>query len=460
MNMTTFCSFSKNIRRLLCIVSLSAQAQAPAIQLQQVVGGFNYPTDIASAADSRLFISENTGKIRVVANNVILPVPFLDIGNKVKNLQYQGIFSILFHPAYASNGRFFVFYFRTPDGLGVLSEFNVSANNTNIADPTEYQLLTVPYTEVNAGHKGADMAFGKDGYLYLTTGDNASGARGVVGDPTGNAQNLALLFGKILRIDVSQPHQYSIPPSNPFVQPNDNIPDEIWALGLRNPWRMSFDSATGDMWLGDNGQDGWEEVNFWKYENTSTPNFGWSCYEGNHLYSPANCPDVAPNAFPLLEFPGFDNNGGVSASVIGGFVYRGSEYPALYGHYIYANYATGEFWTLKRSATVENTPQGVLAGHPVGFGQNAQGDVFVISFQGGTLYKITNNQPCPNTITLTPYDPILKPIAFQTSQQIGAANVVFSGINSDFRAGNSIVLNPGFEAKHGTTFTAQIAGCQ
>lgn len=457
--MTTIPFIRKNCWVFLLTVSIYTFAQSPSIQLQQIVTGLNFPTDLASAQDSRLFISENTGKIRIVSNNAILPTPFLDISSKVFDLQWQGIYCFAFHPQYATNGRFYVLYYRQSDGQAVLSEFNVSTSDPNIADPTEYQLLTIPYTN---GHKGADMAFGKDGYLYITAGDNASGDRGATGDPTGHSQNLSLLFGKILRIDVSQPHQYSIPPTNPFTAPNDNIPDEIWALGLRNPWRMTFDSATGDLWIGDNGQDGWEEVDFWQYENTATANFGWSCFEGNHAYNSSNCSNTTPNAFPILEFPGYDNNGGNSASVIGGYVYRGAEYPNLYGQYIYANYSTGEFWTLKRlpNVNVVNVSQGVLTSNPVGFGQNNQGDLFVINFFDGILYKITNNQPCPTTLTLTTYDPIQNSISMKAADSIVASNQLFPNVNINFQAGKSIELTPRFEAKNGTTFVAKIAGCQ
>ncbi|MCU0340756.1 MAG: PQQ-dependent sugar dehydrogenase [Spirosomaceae bacterium] len=452
-----------NVRRLLVILVLGwvrplTFAQNPTISLDLYASNFTRPTDVESAGDARLFVSEIGGKIKVIQNDTVLNTPFVDISSKINNPQWSGIFSFAFHPDYAQNGKIYVMYVRSPDAQVQISQFNRSTSDPNQADPTEFPILTIPYNNP-IGHRGGEIAFGQDGYLYIATGDNADGGRAVVGDPLNQAQNLALVFGKILRIDVNSATPYNIPTTNPYQSPNDNIPDEIWARGLRNPWRMTFDKLNGDLWLGDNGQDGWEEVDFVANGSAGGQNFGWRCYEGNHRYPyQVTCDDSTTMTFPLLEYAGFDHNGGNTASVIGGYVYRGAQHPSLYGHYLYGDYASGKIWTLKRelNGTYTNVLQSPNLPNLIAFGQDSSGELYAISFFGGNLYKIKTDN-CPPTLSLTA--PVGGTQNFKASLQIEGQNTIESGANITYQAGNSIVLLPNFQVVAGSVFKATIAGC-
>ncbi len=442
------------------LASLKIYAQPPILSLEIYQTGLTRPTDIQSAGDSRLFVSEIGGKIKIIQNNSILSTPFLDISSKVEDTQWAGINSFAFHPNYAENGRFYVLYIRKPDNVVQLSQFRKSIGNANLADTTETRLLTIPHI-LNIGHRGGAICFGADGYLYISTGDDADGGRGTVGDPLNNAQNLSKLFGKVLRIDVNANNNtYAIPASNPYQMPNDGIRDEIWARGLRNPWRMSFDRSTGDLWIGDNGQDGWEEIDFLAKDAPSGANFGWRCYEGNHRYLQPVCEDSISMTFPLHEYAGFANNGGAGRSVIGGFVYRGQQFPAMYGHYIYADYISGNFWALRRnpSGGYQNAAQSVTLSSPVTFGEDWQGELYTASFSNGNIYKI-KAQNCPTSITLTLFDPITSNNTFNASNSITATNAIANAINVTYTAGNSVELKPGFTAAQGSVFSAKIGTC-
>ncbi len=254
----------------------------------------------------------------------------------------------------------------------------VGGADSDLADASsENIILTIPYTEVVGGHRGGDLAFGKDNFLYISTGDNGPGSRGVMGDPELNSQNSNLLFGKILRLDVSS------------TSPADNILQKIWAKGMRNPWRMSFDRENGDFWYGDNGQDGWEEVNYLKATDVTTPrNFGWDYMEGNSVYRNCNCDITTSFIAPKFVYPGFTNNGGNSASVMGGYVYRGSKYASLKGSYIFGDYQTfkiGMITPTGFSGFLTNVTYPSL----VSFGEDNQGELYAISFFDGTIAQIT-----------------------------------------------------------------------
>ncbi|WP_428667892.1 PQQ-dependent sugar dehydrogenase [Runella sp.] len=435
-------------------------SQAPTLSLELYQSGFNRPTDIRSAGDSRLFVSEIGGKIKIIQNNTLLSTPFLDISSKVYDKEWAGINSFAFHPDYAKNGRFYVLYVRKPDNVVQLSQFRKSDADSNQASPIETPLLTIPHI-LNVGHRGGAIHFGPDGYLYITTGDDADGGRGLIGDPLNNAQNLSKLFGKLLRIDVnSHNNTYAIPPDNPYQTNNDSIPDEIWARGLRNPWRLSFDRATGDLWMGDNGQDGWEEIDFLANGTPGGANFGWRCYEGNHRYVQPVCEDSTTLIFPIHEYAGYDNNGGMGESVIGGVVYRGQKFPAMYGYYIYADYITGKFWTLRRNLNNDhqNLSQPITLNNPVSFGEDTFGELYVISITNGNLYKI-KAQSCPSSLKLTAFDPIKSNNTFKADHSINASNNISISANVIYSAQNYIELNPGFNAPKGSIFKAEIGDC-
>jgi glucose/arabinose dehydrogenase len=435
-------------------------AQTPTLATQSFVTDFTRPTDVESAGDVRLFVAEIGGKIKIINNGSVLSTAFLDIGNKVNDPDWSGIFSIAFHPNYTQNGKFYVLYVRKPDAFVQLSQFSRSIADSNQADSTETPILTIPYSSPT-GHRGGEIAFGADGYLYITTGDDADGGRGIIGDPNNNAQNLSLWFGKILRIDVNGSLPYTIPATNPYQTPGDNIPDEIWARGLRNPWRMSFDRVVGDLWLGDNGQDGWEEVSFLANNAADGANFGWRCYEGNHRYPYQSvCDDSTSMVFPIYEYAGYNNNGGTGASVIGGYVYRGKKYPALYGHFVYGDYATNQIRTLRRNpnGTVTNAQQSPILSRIVSFGQDWEGELYAVTFFEGTLYKITA-ETCPPTQTLTVLDPVKDNVVFNAATKIEAGSVVRSQAIAVYNAGSTIDLLPGFCAETGSVFSTQLTGC-
>lgn len=372
---------------LLLFASVILKAQ-PQPVLEPFLSGFTRPVKITHAYDARLFVAEIGGKIKVIKNGAVNGTPFLDISSKINNPDWAGIFSIVFHPNYQSNGYFYVMYIVKGKTEINISRFQRSGNiDSDIAGSAETILLTIPYTDVDGGHRGGDMAFGKDNHLYISTGDNGPGSRGVMGDPEMNAQNDNVLFGKIIRLDVDSPN-----PANDILQ-------KIWAKGLRNPWRFSFDRSTGDFWYGDNGQDGWEEVNFLAYNDVTTPrNFGWDYMEGNAVYRNCNCNITTSFAAPRYVYPGYNNNDGNSASVMGGYVYRGSKYRSLTGSYIFGDYISYKIGMI--------TPGGfsgflsnVTYNSMVSFGEDNQGELYVVSFLDGTIARITGpDVPLPVTL--------------------------------------------------------------
>tara|TARA_R110002124_G_scaffold165547_3_gene332916 strand:+ start:750 stop:2441 length:1692 start_codon:yes stop_codon:yes gene_type:complete len=359
----------------------------PEVIIVPYATGFSHPTKITHANDSRLFVTENTGKVKIIKNGIVLNTPFLDLSDKINNPVWAGIYSMVFDPNYETNGYFYVMYVVKDGPIEKKYEVQISRfsrngdANSDIADPEEYKILNIQYTDVLGGHKGGDIVFGSDGQLYISTGDNGPGS---TGDPNNNSQNMGLLYGKLLKFD----------PNNP-PSPTEAL-DHIWALGLRNPWRMSIDATTNDLWIGDNGQDGWEEVNSLPYSNQNTPqNFGWNYMEGNAVYRDCSC-DIATSFIPpKFVFAGYDNNGGSSASVIGGFVYRGSSYPALQGTYFFGDYQSHKIGIIQPSGYSGFLPSTTYPSI-VSFGEDNQGELYVASFNEGTIGKITSvTNPLP-----------------------------------------------------------------
>ena len=338
--------------------------------------------DIQNAGDGsgRLFILEKRGQIRILQNNQLLPVPFLDIQNEVGSQHTeQGLLGLAFHLKYAETGLFFVNY---TDGNGntVIARFHVSADDPNRADPTsEVDLIHVdqPY----ANHNGGGLAFGPDGYLYIGLGDGGS-----AGDPLGNGQNLQTLLGKMLRIDVDHGDKYAIPPDNPFAG-GGGLP-EIWAYGLRNPWRFSFDRLIGNLYIADVGQDAWEEIDVVPAGTPGGINFGWSYYEGNHPYK--NGPPADVNfTFPAAEYSHADG-----CSVSGGDVYRGSALPEWQGVYFYGDYCSGNIWGLIHTAdNAWQTKIMFTTGMKINtFGVDEAGEVYLADYGSGTLLRLDRKQ--------------------------------------------------------------------
>ena len=290
-----------------------------------------------------------------------------------------------FHPRYAENRRFFINY-TDINGNTVIAQYLRSQNDPNRADPSSVRII-LRVDQPFANHNGGQLQFGPDGYLYIGLGDGGSG-----GDPNNRAQNPADLLGKMLRIDVDSGDPYGIPPSNPFVNRNGFRP-EIWSLGLRNPWRYSFDRSFGDLWIADVGQGQWEEINFQPRASIGGENYGWRRMEGTHCYNPpANCTDPALVP-PVIEY---DHSGG-ACSVTGGYVYRGTRSPALYGTYIYGDFCNGVIWGAKNDGSGRFVST-VLLDAPFQvstFGEDVNGEIYVASYGGGALFRIVDDTQMP-----------------------------------------------------------------
>jgi len=331
---------------------------------------------------SRIFIVEKTGRIKIVKWSTLLPTAFLDIHTKVSGGGEQGLLGLAFHPDYANNGRFFVDYTDTT-GDTVVAEYHVSAD-ANIADPAETVILHV--AQPFANHNGGDVTFGPDGYLYIALGDGGSG-----GDPQGNGQNTNTLLGKLLRIDVNNASPYSSPATNPFFGATPGL-DEIWAYGLRNPWRFSFDRVNGDLYIADVGQDRYEEVDYQLASSLGGENYGWNIVEGNgHCYSPSSGCNQSGLTAPILDY---DHSQG--CSITGGYVYRGCKMPDLRGTYFYGDYCTAFIRTLQVVSGAATNLQDRTADLAAGggsinsissFGEDARGELYICDL-GGQVFKI------------------------------------------------------------------------
>jgi len=347
---------------------------ASGISLVEVASGFSSPLYLtAPTGDPRLFVVEQTGKIRIVQGGTVLPTPFIDLSAKISAGGERGLLSMAFHPDYAHNGFFYVDY---PDlhGDTRVERYHVSANPAQ-ADPASAQLvLTVaqPY----ANHNGGLVMFGPDGYLYVALGDGGSG-----GDPQGNGQNQAALLGKILRLNVNGAAPYTIPPNNPFVGQTGKRP-EIWITGVRNPWRFSFDREAGLLYLADVGQNEWEEVNVTPAA-TGGLNFGWNLMEATHCYGGSGCSTQGLTQ-PVLEYSHADG-----CSITGGYVYRGSAIPGLRGHYFYSDYCNGWLrsfrWDGAQAADRREWDVGSI-GNVSSFGEDSAHELYVTS-TSGKLYR-------------------------------------------------------------------------
>lgn len=349
------------------------------LELSLVAGGFDAPLGIIHAGDGsdRLFVIEQGGTIRIVRDGEMLPEPFLDVSNRVVAGGEQGLLGLAFHPSYEDNGRFFVNYTDT-DGDTVVEEYAVSGDPDVAESESERVLLRIDQPFPN--HNGGNLVFGPDGYLYIGTGDG-----GGAGDPEENGQDLTTLLGKLLRIDVDAPgpEPYGIPLDNPFADEADARP-EIWGYGLRNPWRFSFDRATGDLWIGDVGQSAFEEINR-AGGGAAGVNYGWDVMEGRNCYEEANC-DRDDKELPLT---GYSHEGG--CSITGGFVYRGNEAPELHGGYVFGDYCSGNVWVLDSRAKGFVEPVQLLEGQGSisSFGEDEAGELYMADLAAGEILQLT-----------------------------------------------------------------------
>jgi glucose/arabinose dehydrogenase len=368
------------------LVSPSLVIANPNIQLKPILSGLNSPVAITHAGDGtgRLFITLQVGKIFIYDGLQMLPTPFMDIGSLITTGSERGLLSVAFHPNYSATGFLYINY-TDLNGDTAIARYKVSADPNVVDNTSAAILLTILQPSTN--HNGGQLQFGPDGYLYIGTGDG-----GFSGDPANNAQNINSLLGKILRINVDAGSPYAIPPNNPFVG-NQNAKPEIWALGLRNPWRFSFDRLTGDLLIADVGQDNYEEVDFQQASSGGGENYGWRLMEGTHCFnSDPDCNDGSLT-LPVIEY---DHSLG-NCSITGGYRYRGVLFPSFTGIYFYADFCSGTIWGASQNApghwTIEemlNT--GLLI---TTFGEDEDGELYLAHYSAtdGAIYKVIETSP-------------------------------------------------------------------
>lgn len=376
----------KKLLLLIALFTFSANAQT--IALQSFATGFSSPVEIAHPeGDSRLFVVQQRGLIRILnTNGTINSTPFLNlVGTVSTSGNERGLLGLAFHPNYATNGFFYVNYTRISDGATVIARYSVSAD-PNVANTTGTILMTI--NQPFSNHNGGCIKFGPDGYLYIGMGDGGSG-----GDPNGYAQNLTVdsanptrvFLGKMLRIDVDTTDgalNYGIPPTNPFASTAGIR--EIWAYGLRNPWKFTFNRVNGDLWIGDVGQNAFEEVNKIVAPLPTGLNFGWRCYEGNAAYNTSGCAAMSTMVFPVAQY---DHSTG--CSVTGGYYYTGSMYPNFANNYFYTDYCDNKIRILNTSNAVTTTAS--FTGNFSTFGEDKNGELYVAGISNGTIYKIIDS---------------------------------------------------------------------
>ncbi len=356
------------------------------IAFEPFLEGFTQPLFVTHAGDEsgRIFVIEKAGIVRIVRDGTVVESAFLDISDRVTTAgNEQGLLGLAFPPNFSESGYFFVNYSNL-EGNSAISRFQVDAANADVADPaSEFSVLQIEDPARN--HNGGMLVFGPDDYLWIGMGDGGGG-----GDTYGNGQNPDTLLGKMLRIDVTSDPSvpYVIPPDNPWVDADWNgadVRDEVWALGLRNPWRYSFDRHTGDLWLADVGQNVYEEVNYNVEGTQGGLNYGWPIMEGLHCFNASECDQTD------LQLPVFEYEHAKGCSITGGYVYRGSEYPMLQGVYIFGDYCSGIVW-----ATIPNpdgswntTEMSKVNGQISSFGEDENGELYVTDLTSGTIYRVT-----------------------------------------------------------------------
>jgi len=382
----------------LLLLAAIATAQAPVISFQSYITGLSAPVDVINAGDgsNRLLIVEQGGKIRLWNGTALSD--FINLGSIISTGGEQGLLSAAFHPQYdGTTNRYFFVYYTDLSGNLALSRYQTAAGNPSLGDPASAQLiLTIPHPS-QSNHNGGKLLFGTDGHLYFATGDGGGG-----GDVPNNAQNGSVLLGKMLRINVdafTTPPYYTVPASNPYTA-DAAVDDRVFALGLRNPFRWSFDRANGNIWIGDVGQDGWEEVNMRTAAQAALgTNYGWRCYEGTQPYNTAGCGPAGSYTAPVFEYP---NPSPGAAAITGGFVYRGPDYPAFRGYYIAADVYSGNIylvWPDGGGGWNSATQPAVQAGI-AGFGEGEDGTLYAAALNG-TVYRVVATGGTPLPVRLT-----------------------------------------------------------
>jgi glucose/arabinose dehydrogenase len=392
-NLLKICSMKLFLHRIFIIFLIFIFKQADAQKLAAVpyVSGINLPIDLKHCGDDRLFVTDRAGRIRIInADGTLRTTPFLDITSKISSASgEEGFLGIAFSPDYKTDGKFYVDYTSRIAGqlTTIVEEYKVSAADSNVADVSS-ALIILTQSQPYTNHNGGNLMFGKDSYLYINLGDGGSG-----GDPLGNGQNKNTFLAKILRIDVSNSsvaQPYIVPPSNPFYNDTTTgIKKEIWAYGVRNPWRSSVDRITGDLWIADVGQNAVEEIDFQPANAEGGTNYGWRIMEGKSCYNPSSgCNQTG------LTLPVFDYSHAIGNSITGGYIYRSAQSKSLFGTYIFADYVARWIDGIRQSggvlsgSVIHFITSAQATGNPVSFGEDRYGDQYILFNGNPTVYKL------------------------------------------------------------------------
>lgn len=378
---------------LLFIAVASVNAQNPTISLTSWATGITRPIDVQNCGDDRVFVVRQAGVIRIYDTaGVVFPTPFLDIQSIVYDVNNeQGLLGLAFDPDYKNNGYFYIDYINNSHNTNI-SRFSVSATDSNVADPTSEVILKTIY-QPYSNHNGGCLRFGPDGMLYVGMGDGGS-----ANDPGNRAQNEHILLGKMLRFNVHDSAANYIPSTNPYALDTTNGSPEIWDIGVRNPWRFNFDDVTGNLWIADVGQNLWEEIDFEPYGSSGNINYGWHCREALHSFTSgaADCNGTVGLTEPIWEYPH-----GPACSVSGGLVYRCPDNAALWGKYLFADYCSGEIWSLLENGqplfdcdTLLDFTNNTIAS----FGEDKWGRVYVCGEGNSTVYRLNVTSPTCNPV--------------------------------------------------------------
>jgi glucose/arabinose dehydrogenase len=392
------------------LMETSAQSsQLPVLVLSSPIAGFTQPVSITHASDGsgRLFVVQQNGQVRIIRNGILSATPFLNISTRISTGGERGLLGLAFPPDFATKQYFYINYTNSVGNI-VVARYRVPSGTPDVADSTTEQVvLEINHTQFS-NHNGGQLAFSaRDGFLYIGTGDGGSG-----GDPNNRAQNRNDLLGKILRIDVEtgSPATYTIPASNPFV--GTTFRPEIWAWGMRNPWRFSFDRQTNDLYVADVGQGAFEEVNFQRAASFGGVNYGWRIMEGAHCFNPATGCNMTGLTLPVSEY-----SHSLGCSVTGGYVYRGTAYPRMQGLYFFGDFCSGRIWGLRQVAGVWETTE--LLDTALGistFGEDEQGNLYVANYNNGTIFSVTDNTPAATPTPTPAPTPITSTVQFSNPE--------------------------------------------
>ena len=410
----------KNILPILFFASLltinAKKLTAQKLAVNAYVAGLNLPIEIKTCGDDRLFVAERPGRIRVInADGTLRTTPFLDVSAKVSSYTNgeEGFLGFAFSPNYKTDGKFFVDYTANIAGqlTSVIEQYKVDPADSNLAQTTGLRILSV--SQPFSNHNGGNLMFGKDGFLYINLGDGGSG-----GDPNGNGQNKNTFLAKILRIDISNSsvrQPYRNPTTNPFYG-QAGVKPEIWAYGVRNPWRSSFDRITGDLWIADVGQGAVEEIDFQTANATGGNNYGWNIMEGSSCYNPSSNCDQTGITLPIYEY-----THAVGQSITGGYVYRSAQSKSLWGVYLFADYVAKWIDGITQSNGIASPVAHYITaakatGNPISFGQDRFGDLFILFNNDGTVYKLEDTSS------------VRKPKAYFTPTDQGNGSFLFQGL--------------------------------